>query len=646
MFAVIYSMIDVWSKYIKLICIVTGLVSLVLTQKSYAFVYPEHRKIALQSIYDLDENYRSVLDKLWLEARTGYEDRLNLSPADSNQIEDLAAIDYAAWPAIAGDHSCSASNMLYTILESDWIMDVVDVTSRLNDRLDAAGDEKYKRINALRDSDFELLAVDPLYATRAGSNNVHFLFPKLGAHIDVGDYIESCLHEDNEINAIGVYTWYHFSALSKAAYLSETDLSERERAQWVRAMLADEAFALHFLQDTFAAGHIAGSWGAASLRKGTHDYYNENGLEVTSWNGRSFVVLGDAWMRPEDARRAARSVQKSLEQLLDTAIGKGISREMSFIENIVPIPDSLNVCALNFLPSREMDIKFARLLIEVVDHTPMPGLNKGLGALPRFNAELGPFLGLTSALQASWYQSGFLQDQNLSGFIGGLELALRLGIGLEGVMNEAGDGLVFLDLGISQAVASSSSIAALPELEEFGAITATIPSRTALVSRLRMPFWLIPLDLLIAAPLLALTSPSTLTRMAVVSTNGGLLGWQSGIATSIGRFQFILGREIGVYFYGHSKNNDRVFAYGEVDGVEELLLVDVKSIQLQLPVLDYRNFRTFSRNQSSGLHMQLYVSFDIPTSVEVVVPENAVEPDYKTIFHIGLRASLDWRHYF
>ena len=37
-----------------------------------------------------------------------------------------------------------------------------------------------------------------------------------------------------------------------------------------------------------------------------------------------------------------------------------------------------------------------------------------------------------------------------------------------------------------------------------GAITAAIPSRSALTARLRMPFWLIPGDLLLALPLLAL----------------------------------------------------------------------------------------------------------------------------------------------
>ncbi len=88
-------------------------------------------------------------------------------------------------------------------------------------------------------------------------------------------------------------------------------------------MLADEAFALHFLEDTFAAGHVAGTWGDVSQRKGTHDYYNEAGLEVFTWKGGSdsMVLMGDAHMRPEDAERAAGAVRTSLEQVIDHATG-------------------------------------------------------------------------------------------------------------------------------------------------------------------------------------------------------------------------------------------------------------------------------------------------------------------------------------
>jgi hypothetical protein len=82
-----------------------------------------------------------------------------------------------------------------------------------------------------------------------------------------------------------------------------------------------------------------------------------------------------------------------------------------------------------------------------------------------------------------------------------------------------------------------------------GAITAAIPSRSVLTARLRMPFWLLPGDLLLALPLLAL-APDTYAKMAVVAANGGLIPWQAGIAPPLGRCQFVLGREVGVALYG------------------------------------------------------------------------------------------------
>ena len=109
------------------------------------------------------------------------------------------------------------------------------------------------------------------------------------------------------LNAPGVYVWYHMSALQKASRLAHEHLSADERGALARAALFDEAFALHFLEDMFAAGHVAGSWGDVSQRKGTHDFYNQNGLEVFTWTGRdkTIVLMGDAHMRPEGLPRFA-----------------------------------------------------------------------------------------------------------------------------------------------------------------------------------------------------------------------------------------------------------------------------------------------------------------------------------------------------
>ena len=590
---------------------------------SLAWVYPEHREITLIAINDLEPVHGQVLAELWASARLGHESRLNSLPADSTLGEKPDNIDYAAWPAIAGDHSCSPHMLLQTVLQADWILGVADVAARLKRRLNEAGWERHYRINVLRDSDVELQKVDVDYVTRAGSNNVHFLLARPDVSIDALTYLNGCLKEGAELNAIGAYAWFHFSALIKASQLNNENLTPDQHSDLARAVLADEAFALHFIEDVFAAGHVAGTWGSAALRKGTHDYYNEMGLAVNTWNGESMVLLGDAWMRPDDAIRAAEVVRASLEQVLDAANDQEQSID-SNTENLI-FTDRIrfNVCKLNFMPQRTVDMKYGQNLAKILVKTPAPGLAEGLGDLPRFRSEIGPFMGIMSALYGGTHSGGLIYNQSDAGGIGGIEMAFRIGFGIEGVMNESGDGLVFLDLGIREDAASSSRIFNAEEAKEFGDITAVIPSRSAYLARLRMPYWLLPLDLLLTAPILIFTSPTTLTNMAIVAGNGGLIGWQSGIATSIGRFQFLLGREFSVYFYGYGSKKDRGLAYYESNNLYELLLIDIRTLRLDFPIFEYRPFRSFSRDQSSSLDIQITAGIEFPIHVGTVEPVDA-----------------------
>ena len=59
--------------------------------------------------------------------------------------------------------------MMDIILQSDWIMDVADITARLKIDLQNSTDRNM-RVNALRNSDIRLQTSDPDYATRAGHN--------------------------------------------------------------------------------------------------------------------------------------------------------------------------------------------------------------------------------------------------------------------------------------------------------------------------------------------------------------------------------------------------------------------------------------------------------------------------------------------
>ena len=96
-----------------------------------AWVYPEHRDIAVLAVETLDPGRRAQFDDFWHAARATHESRLCEFGADSKQALAPSCIDWTALSAIAGDHSCSAAEMTATVLESRWILLVADVAARL-----------------------------------------------------------------------------------------------------------------------------------------------------------------------------------------------------------------------------------------------------------------------------------------------------------------------------------------------------------------------------------------------------------------------------------------------------------------------------------------------------------------------------------
>src|SRR5664279_1047310 len=373
------------------------------TQKSFAWVYPEHRQIALLAIQNLSPEYRALLDQYWSIARTGFSKRLTESVIDTLQGVKPTQLDYASWAAIAGDHSCSPVDMLNSVLYSEWILKVADIAAQLKVDL-ARAKNRAEEINAIRNSDIRLQRADLAYATRAGSNNVHFLLARPNVNTELKEYMKACLSQGSPLNALGAYSWFHISAIEKAARYASESLSPQEKSALMLSALADEAFALHFLEDAYAAGHIAGTWGDVSIRKGTHDYYNEKGLEVVSWDGKRMVMKGDAFMRAEDAIVAAYNVRISLEQFIAAASGKLHINYQTDPMSLMNTPDSFNVCKNNFMPPRQADIM---LLAPVLIKTPVPGLATGAGEFPRFRSEMGTFIGVSSALDGSSLSGGF-----------------------------------------------------------------------------------------------------------------------------------------------------------------------------------------------------------------------------------------------
>ncbi|MCX2719181.1 hypothetical protein [Lentiprolixibacter aurantiacus] len=604
-----------------------------------AWVYPEHRRISVLAIQQLRPEYRRILENMWAQVRIGHEGRLSASIINPQHGLNSQVLDLASWPAIAGDHSCSPEQMVDIILLSDWILRVDHIATRLQEDLDKAK-RPDQTINAIRNSDIRLQRADMDYATRAGTNNVHFLLARNTIEGTSKDYFRKSLEEGAPLNGLGAYAYFHTKAMERVMQSRMPDLTQEVRSAILLAALANEAFALHFLQDSYAAGHVVGTWGNAAQRKGTHDHYNEAGLEVETWDGQPLLLMGDAYMRPEDALVVAKAVQISLEQLCH-AMGQPEAEVLMPLKNMGNSPDMFSVCSNNYMPEVLFDMD---LLGEVLMSTPIPSLTEGLGQLPRFRTEMGPFIGVSSSTESGWLGGGFGPNQNESALIASIEGNLVLGLGLDGVMNKAGDGLAFLQLGWRQDSPTTSQFTDPGSISQGSTITSTIPGRSAYNLRVRMPFWLIPGDLILVAPILSWASPKTLQRMAVTSGNGGLIPWQSGISTPIGRFQFVLGREVGVSFYGVRRIQESIVIPNS--NFSEFFLVGYRSTKWDFPFLEYQPTRAFSNTQSAMLKFQFSFGVDVPWRERTLVPQSGEVVALEEIWYLGMKLVFHWRHYF
>jgi len=318
-------------------------------------------------------------------------------------------------------------------------------------------------------------------------------------------------------------------------------------------------------------------------------------------------------------------------------------------ENRIFKPDGFDVCKNNIIPPQNQDSNFKTLLAAVIINTPIPALERGLGELPRFTAEVGTFVGFSPSIRGYLINGGFGQGQETTGAVGGIEVAARFGVGLDGVLNESGDGLLFLAAGWRQDGSSTTGIVDVPGIESYGNLLAAIPGRSAFNVRLRFPFYLLPGDLLILGPMLFFIDEEALVNVGVSAVNGGLIPWQAGVETSFGRFQIVLGREISVYLFGRTKERDALFNISkDENGAEQLYVLSYRSTQFEFPFLEYRPITSFEVAQRSSLLIQFYGGFDVPNNVEVLEGpiEEGSTPELKTVWYLGARLIFDWRHYF
>jgi hypothetical protein len=613
--------------------------------RAHAWLLPEHRNIGVQSWKLLPPASQRYYAALWSEARSDSKAKFCGTPW-MKELGMPPCIDFPAWAGLAGDHSCSPRQLVDKTLTSDWVIDVIAIGQDLQQKL-ARVKRESDRENIWTTSNLALQSADPEYATRAGANNAHFVLPSDGVAFDA--FLSKTDRAGAPLNAHGLYVYYHSAAISLARALASTPPNQPGRAERAREVLALEAYALHFLEDIYSSGHVAGSWGDLATRKGTHDYYCGHGIGEVTWSGRPIVMYGDAHMQPEDLSRTTKAVALSLQQVAEAAASPSpeSAADLSLARRALGLDSCQEISQPEPLPLSAADREQLRaLLLE----TPQTGYGADSVALPRFRSDFGLFLGLHAEAALGPVYGGY-GDNQVRG-VGQLAIAARIGFGLENVVGSVNSGTMFLQGGLAMQSAQDDGCQTDGcQAMLFGSkLLPRVPARLGLDLGIRLPFWLIPGDMILLAPILAAVSTTALASVAMAAASGGLIPWQRTFATPIGWVEFTLGRQLGVTLFGLIGQPTVGWAQRSADGVTLPYPMTFRSIQLTFPIVEYTPFRTVSQNLTSELRFELLYSIDIPFDSKFWNPRTGQEldepgPSLDAAHMVLLRMSVDGRTY-
>jgi hypothetical protein len=597
----------------------------------------------------LPDAARAALVRLWTQARVGYSPVLCATIAAGEQGVEPSCVDFAAWPALAGDHSCSPRDLVTSVVPSDWVLAVSRVGAETKVEL-AEATSREQRKNRLATSNLQLQRADAEYASRATSNIAHFLLPRSGD--DVAAYMRTAVHAGSPLNALGLYAQQHLAALVAAERLANLPgLDALHRAEQARLIFALEAFAVHWLEDMFAAGHVTGTWGATAWRKGPHDYYNEFGFDGKRWNGESVVLFGDANLKPADLDRASEVVAESLAQVASALTagdtlgvasrGFGLGPEAAYVFDACrELVEPVGTGGDNAIIVQEMR--------PILLATPVPSRGEGSVHVPRFREELGPFVGVFGAVGGGVAWGGLVTSEARGR--AALAAGLRLGFGAESLTGTPGTATAFIEGGLQMVAAEATrcngdSCRAIGSSNLFPAM----PARTGLRLGLRLPFWVLPGDTLILTPILALVAPHALSDVGVAAASGGLIPYERTFSTAAGSLQLVAGREIQATLYGvlgQSSIPLYVAPIGaDADGSIRYGVVSQKSIGLDFPVFEWTPFREFATQLTFAACLQLGFGIEVPFSTEVIYPTEAGSVSTPVAWNVFLRGQFDGRYF-
>jgi hypothetical protein len=443
--------------------------------------------------------------------------------------------------------------MVRTIEQSPWIGRVLIESRTRAEALERVPERHPEwRVNLWRDHNLALQNIDPAYLSRAENNLGHFL-PSIDAMGDgetasthssstidstFANFLSRALAPGAQLSAISAYANYHAAALANAlvavracpSIATGAPQCPPEIGQRLFTALVDEGFALHFLEDSFAAGHVVGTGGDLGQRLGTHDHYSEHGLDARTWNGTVYAAHGDGFLAAPDAQNASAAIAASLGQLAHALRADATAFEA--LAHVAPAGE-LSMCALSSHVPRSLEpLASAPFVRDVIAREPMPP-SRQFGP-PRYRSEVGLFVGLSVE---GCGLAVFDPSSQLAYSDARFRVGAGLGVALEGAFSRYMDGKIGFDLLLAAS------------MHEYAVGRRAV----GLGLRVRLPYVVLPGDLLY------LVVPAALIRR-----DWGLSLAQMAIAGGVGRFQrqillpgawslqFILGRELTMVWFPDS----------------------------------------------------------------------------------------------
>lgn len=281
--------------------ITATLVSFYLLTTAWAYKYGEHKEIGDQAFARFLLSLRSNGgDVLFFRYINMINDSLNnLYYFKELSVSGGNGISYGVLNALSGDHEGNPLLLDEQLRSRNSVLQHV-----------ASLHNKYIAMGYTAAPDSKLTTMDFSYALLAAINLDHFyvygksfqaqLKPfdkKLLRECENPALVTAAFKKLSRTNAINVYVTLHSLAIDlaeRSGKLSQNDPATAARLLYYAFLF--NAFADHFLEDSFAAGHLVVNrtvFESFTNNKALHDFYCENGSTVVNLKGQIWKAYGD-----------------------------------------------------------------------------------------------------------------------------------------------------------------------------------------------------------------------------------------------------------------------------------------------------------------------------------------------------------------